>query len=534
MFLHFSRTASVLLLLACFLVHTPDACAVSEAGNGSGAGGTPPVLVPKLQKELGKALEALQTNNPAQARGHLDVAFRLAPDDPNVNFLFGTYSEEINDWAVAKSYWQHALSVSPDHLNALLALGYALLREGKPAEAVFYLSRAAEVEPTCWRAHALLAYARFRGGSPTEAIRQAERALELGHGQAEVIQPLLAQALHLQGETQEGVLVLQDYLRDHAEDAFARKQLEYLRAILDGSAAGSPPAEGATALPAEELSARLLLPLPSNWLPPGVDEKVPPVESGASCDLNEIIRMSGKRTEEFVANVDRFTATETVTHESIDKWGLASHKARLAFDYVVSIQEVRRGWLSVSEYRGHGDSLTKFPDGIASVGLSALVLIFHPYNAGNFAMTCEGLTHWNGAPAWQVYFRQRPDKPNTIRIYKIGISGPAYPVALKGRAWIAADTYQILRLETDIIAPLPEIRLAADRMAIEYGPVHFQTRKLDMWLPQNAEVYYDWRGHRTHRRHSFSNYLLFSVEDKQNISAPPTPPAAPAGPGAGG
>ena len=65
-----------------------------------------------------------------------------------------------------------------------------------------------------------------------------------------------------------------------------------------------------------------------------------------------------------------------------------------------------------------------------------------------------------------------------------------------------------------------EIRLFADHTAIEYGPVHFQNKDVQMWLPQSAEVYYDWRGHRSHRRHSFSNYFLFSVDEKQRISQP--------------
>jgi hypothetical protein len=41
-----------------------------------------------------------------------------------------------------------------------------------------------------------------------------------------------------------------------------------------------------------------------------------------------------------------------------------------------------------------------------------------------------------------------------------------------------------------------------------------------MWLPQTAEVFSDWRGRRFHRRHSFSKYMLFSVDEKQTISAP--------------
>ena len=72
-----------------------------------------------------------------------------------------------------------------------------------------------------------------------------------------------------------------------------------------------------------------------------------------------------------------------------------------------------------------------------------------------------------------------------------------------------------------------KIGLAADHAAIEYGPVHFRSRNQDMWLPQIAEVFYDWRGRRTHRRHSFKNYLLFSVDDKERISQPKAQGAKP-------
>jgi hypothetical protein len=107
-----------------------------------------------------------------------------------------------------------------------------------------------------------------------------------------------------------------------------------------------------------------------------------------------------------------------------------------------------------------------------------------------------------------------------MKRYRIGAEGQSYPVAIKGRAWIAADTYQVVRLETDLIAPMHMIRLNADRAVVEYGPVHFRQRQLDMWLPQTADVYFDWQGHRIHRRHTYSDYLLFSIDDKQQIAAP--------------
>jgi len=187
-----------------------------------------------------------------------------------------------------------------------------------------------------------------------------------------------------------------------------------------------------------------------------------------------------------------------------------------------AIEELKAGYFSVEEYRSKISSLSEFPGGVATNGLPALMLIFHPYNVVNFEMTCEGLTRWNGKPAWQIHFRQRLDKPNTIKAYRLGAEGLSYPVALKGRAWILADSFQVARLETDLVAPVPQIKLFADHTAIEYGPVRFQNRNDEMWLPLSAEIFYDWRGHRSHRRHSFSNYLLFSIDEKQSISEPKT------------
>jgi hypothetical protein len=121
-----------------------------------------------------------------------------------------------------------------------------------------------------------------------------------------------------------------------------------------------------------------------------------------------------------------------VSHESINKWGFASHPIKFDFDYLVSIKQNRLGLLTVDEYRDSHYLPAEFPDGIATTGLPALVLIFHPHYVQNFKISCEGLARSKGGPAWQMYFRQRPDKPNTIRTYQIGAEGQAYPVALKG------------------------------------------------------------------------------------------------------
>jgi hypothetical protein len=355
------------------------------------------------------------------------------------------------------------------------------------------------------------------------AIKEATNALELGQGQAAIVQPVLALALAEGGNKERAARVLTEYIQGHPKDAAARKQLDEVLQALQVKITPDETASAAEVKPVNPgttIESAIALPLPSNWLPPDVDETVPPVEPGIACSLDEVVQKAGKRVEEFVTNVDRFTATEFLKHESINKWGIAKFPETRRFDYAVSISQYRPGYFDVLEYRGNKYSTVEFPAGVETLGLPSLSLIFHPSNAENFAMSCEGLGQWNGIPAWQVHFRQRPDKPNTTRAYRIGENGTSYPVALRGRAWIAADSYQIVRLETDLVGTLQKIRLLTDHIRVEYGPVRFKHQNVEMWLPQSAEVYSDWRGRRMHRRHSFSNYILCSVDEKQSISEP--------------
>ena len=479
----------------------------------------------RAQQALDKAFEVLRISQTAEgaaaARRSLETAYKLAPNSADVNYVFGVYSWQTYDRARAVLYWRKAIEANPKHFRGLLSLAQALVDENRPAEALPYLERAAEAEPFSWRPYALSAHAYLRQGSAEQAAKQAERALELGHEEAAVAQKYLAAALAKRGERDKALRILETYVRDHHKDSDAKNQLERLQGSGGPKAADVAEASSEKLLQSDAVLSITPFPLTMNrWLPADIDERVPPVEAGAACALEEAVQKAGKRVEEFVKNVDRFTASEFMEHESVDRGGFVRREQTRKSDYLVSIEQYQPGYFNVTEYRGKGYSQEELPDGVETNGLPALALIFHPHNTGNFAMNCEGLGEWNGRPAWQIHFQQRPDKPSTIRAYKFGQNGQSYPVAIKGRAWITADNYQIVRLETDLVAALPEIRLVADHTLVDYGPVRFKNRKLELWLPQSAEVYSDWRGKRMHRHLSYSNYLLFSVDEKQKICEP--------------
>jgi tetratricopeptide (TPR) repeat protein len=491
-----------------------DLLPVSDAEDAASDKGIA-TLTPKAQKEIGKALEALRTKKSSSARNHLEAAEKEAPNSAEVEYLLGVYEEQLNNRAGAQTHWNKALSLNPKHLSALLEVGQVLVQEKKPAEAMPYLNRAAEVEPSSWRAQALLAEAEYMNGNRDVAIQHAERAMELGHERAAPLQPFLAGILAEAGDKQRAIHILQEYVKSNPSNAVAAKQLEQLQ-----NPEVVPSVDHASVN--EELTgvtaAATALPIPSNWLPPDVDEKVPPVEPGAACSLDDVVQKAGEQLVALVHDVERFTATESLVDQTINRWGVASAPEKRTFSYVVSMEEVRPGHLSVDEYRTSDGNPAHFPNGVATNGLPALVMIFHPFYAGNYDMTCEGLARWNGGLAWQVHFRQRPDKPMLNRGFRVGRNS-SRAVALRGRAWISSDNYHIVRLETDLVRPVPEIQLVAEHAAIEYSAVNFRG-DVNLWLPRSAEVHFDWRGQRVHRRHSFDNYLLFSVDENERIGKP--------------
>jgi tetratricopeptide (TPR) repeat protein len=485
-------------------------------------------LSPKAQKEVAKGFESLQANKFDEALKHLNTAHQLAPTHPDVIYLIGTVYEKRGDPVSARKYWDDALRADPRHVSSLLACGDLLLRQNDVAGARKYLDKAAEVAPNSWRAHNLLATALLRQNSYAEAVTHAERARELGKGQASSSLLILGQALAAQQQYKQAIAALSDYLASKPSEQQAQAVELLIAQIKDapdvprGATVGGVTTSFEGTDVARDVPDIPLTPAELHWLPANVDDAVPPVDPRVSCSLDDVLKKTSAHVVDLPSLVDRYTATEVLHHEELNNSGYADHVENLSFNYLASIREIKNKFgefLDVQEYRNGSTGNDMFPDQMASTGLPSIVLIFHPWLITDFDMKCEGLSRVNTGFAWQVYFSQKKDKESRIRQYRMG--GHVYPIALKGRAWIDPNTFQVLRLETDLREPRPDLRLTKEHLVMDYGPVPFKSRKVVLWLPQSAEYYAIFRGHRFHRRHTFTHYLLFSIEDQQKISEPP-------------
>jgi tetratricopeptide (TPR) repeat protein len=491
-----------------------------------------PVLAPKALKETEKGLQALQTGKLDEAEKHLKRALQLAPGFPDVNYLMGVLWIQRREAAKAREYLEKTVQLAPKHAPALVALGEAELFQKDYAHALESLEQSINIKPTLWRAHWLAGVASYQLGDYKKSREHARDALQVGQEKAVRARLLLGESQAALGEREAAQATLEQFLREqpNAPQAGAAKELiAWLKAperqkpvatALALAPGATPGVSGPNAL--DNPSAAALPPIApmteTNWAPPDVDEGKPPVEQGASCELNQVVERAGARVEELVKNVDRFTATEEMEHESLSPLGVQVARDTRRFNYLVTIQRIGGRALDVQEYRDGTVSMEAFPAHLATLGMPALALVYHPYYRDEYEFTCEGRGEWRGRPSWVIHFRQREDRMSEMRAYRV--NGMSFPVHLKGRAWIDADSSQILAMEADMVRPVPEIRLVRDHQLIEYGPVEFAKDKTTLWLPKSADWYCNLAEKRYHRRHSFSHFLLFSVDDKQWVGKP--------------
>jgi tetratricopeptide (TPR) repeat protein len=481
-----------------------------------------PILAPNAEKEVTKALEDLRANKADDARKHLEKASHMAPSHPDVSYLWGMYYAQVKDFAKAKLYWEKAVQISPRHVFSLAALAQIALQNSEYAAATDYLLRASEAAPSQWRYHERLAETYLNQRQYEEAQKHAQRALELGKERAAETQFVLAQAFLQRNDPQAAMKALTAFLASRPPGPRAVEAQKLLDTLLKPELTAQAPTANApapanTSQPSAPSLVADLMP-PPKWMPPDVDDSMPAVESTAGCPLQKIQEEAGNRVSDFVDAVNRIAATESLDNEVIDHSGLPIRRASRNYSYVASVQQVRPGMYIMEEYRNGIMDLDQFPERIATLGLTALVMVFHPIYVGDYELACEGLSHWHGGLAWQVHFRQKRDKPARLRSYRV--NSRSFSISLRGRAWISTNNFQVVSLETDLVSPVPQIQLRAEHIAVEYVPVKFTSHHQELWLPESAEIYFDYGNRRMHRRHHFRDYMLFAVDEKQQISVP--------------
>jgi len=502
-----SQTEAVLLFLK----------PVGSGANNAYASQTS-VFTPKSQKETQNALRDLNSKKYASAEKHLTVALHDSPKNATIHYLLGMTCVWSGRESEGKPYLEQALSLDPKHTDSLLALGNILFKTGDNAGAIKLLDRALQVSSSSWQAHLILAQAHLRLENFPAARQHAERAFELGREKASGARLLLAQALAGLGENKQSATILGAYLQEHPTDPNAEKIRGWIvdlgRTAEDAARPPSPAATPQLSTTDVVLSSTPLVSpnTKDSWAPPDSDATLPPTTPGKLCSLPQVLLGAARRTEELVTHLEQFSAIEHYESVEIGAHGQLLNPISAAFQYLVVMRQARSGLLTMDEQREQNHVVTSLPERLQDLGSPAVALVFHPKYQDDFQMTCEGLGEWNGQATWLVHFRQLPNRPARLRDFVSGRK--SYPMSLRGRAWILAENFQIVHLETDLVESIPAVQLRREHMSVDYQLVPFPKHSINLWLPQQVDLYYDFRGHFYHHFHSLTEFQLFSTDTK--------------------
>ena len=311
----------------------------------------------KARKEAKHGVSDLKSGNLKDAKKRLDSAYKLAPSNPDLNYLLGYLFYQQNDFGQAQSYLRIASNLNSRHLQALTLLGRVELIQGENSVAAATLERAVEADSDSWLAHNLLADAYLKEKKYEEARQQAELAIAKGRIAANSANLALGEALVNLGKMEEGVRALRAFVQDspknpavsQVRDLIAELEARHTDPVPDVKNGSEATQKNAAPLPGVDL----LLASPDSpvsvkpWQPPGIDEVKPPVAVGVSCPYETVMEMSGERVKELVNDVSRIAAIEHLLHERMDEMGNPASRDTRDYNYVASITEETPGLLAV-------------------------------------------------------------------------------------------------------------------------------------------------------------------------------------------
>lgn len=245
--------------------------------------------------------------------------------------------------------------------------------------------------------------------------------------------------------------------------------------------------------------------------------------------LKEILAAAGKNVAALYHDFQDSTSLEMVRQQQLRHNGKVSNEAVEKFHYLClmpadphapGFTEYRKSanpaWAAGGVLKG-GYMLTS--------GFVSAALVFYPDYQPGSEFRYLGRQEIDGHETYVVAFAQIPMKTKLAGSFTIGkLSAPTFQ---QGLAWINTQNFQIVRLLTDLLKPLPEVRLSKQTTEINYQAVYFKQLAQSLWLPKDVTVTVDWGGKSLRNDHQYSDFKLFNVGADENITKRTTPKVEP-------
>jgi hypothetical protein len=239
-----------------------------------------------------------------------------------------------------------------------------------------------------------------------------------------------------------------------------------------------------------------------------------------------LARVSGNM-ESFFADFPNTSCREKVRQERLHADGGVSAHSDQEYQYLLFLKSGDPGtnWEEDrADAKGHpirGPRPAAVP--FLTSGYAMAGAYFHP--AHRYGSRFRYLGHRRAAPyEYVIAFAQNPAMEDLlgtfsakVRVGTAAVTTKSIITMVQGLAWIMPETYQIVRMRTDLLAPRPDVGLTRQTSAISYSEVEFPNLTKRFWLPQEVVVALQWQGQMYRNTHRYSEYRVFTVQSFEKV-----------------
>jgi hypothetical protein len=209
------------------------------------------------------------------------------------------------------------------------------------------------------------------------------------------------------------------------------------------------------------------------------------------------------RTQNFPAPVTNEKDLEEKLHSSlvVGPWWKD-------FDYIILSRQSPEGDPVLEESRTDLNARPeKAEKTLHAIGFAHLSLLFLPGRMLESTYRLLGQQKMYGHEAYVVAFAELPERVTFAG--EIASGGITYPLLYQGIAWIDEVTFRIVRLRTDLLAPLPDIQVQWLSSDLQFSEVRIADLALPLWLPHQVELTWRQGDDLVGEMHLYTKYRLF-------------------------
>ena len=229
--------------------------------------------------------------------------------------------------------------------------------------------------------------------------------------------------------------------------------------------------------------------------------------------LAMILEKTGERVRDFFRDIVDLTADEEITQEKLNSNGTIKASQRNHYSYLI-LTHHEELFPRIEEYRTNLQGVRAAPVGAdkgyaVDRGFALECRHFLPERRSDSTFLYLGNEMMGRRNTYVVAFAQRPGYATAGTV---SAGNWSVAILVQGIAWVDKESFQIIRLRTDLLAPNRHVGLMTTELTL--GEVRLADLATPLWMPSQVSVRTETRGKIYRNEHKYTKYKRFGVSVK--------------------